>query len=112
MLGNVSEVLSKDNARWQDGVEEDVHIASFIPEFNGFLAKHREKLTNITPNTTENYFSKNNEEFLLGVTEFLYSSPNSKEWRKSFIFASNESLTCGEKSPSIRALKFRIHKFM
>ena len=82
-------------------------IETFIPDFNNFLIT---KQRTYHMNATE-YVFQNDDEFRSDITEFLYTSERQTEWRKSFIFPDNLSLTCGKNSPPIRILKFDIRNF-
>ena len=104
LIGNVSEILSKDNRQWDKDNEEKVRIESFIPDLNYFLIE-KEELFN--GNSTQS-----GDKFLSYITEFLFTSERSREWRRSFIFSTNESLSCGEPSPPILALRFQIQNFL
>lgn len=104
MIGNVSEILSNNNRQWDKDDEEEVRIESFIPDLNYFLAE-KEELSNVSS-------TQNEDKFLSYVTEFLFTSERSREWRRSLIFPANKSLTCGEPSPQILALRFQIQNFL
>jgi hypothetical protein len=104
LIGNVSEILSNNNRQWDKDDEEEVRIESFIPDLNYFLAEKKE-LSNVSS-------TQNEDKFLSYVTEFLFTSERSREWRRSLIFPANESLTCGEPSPQILALRFQIQNFL
>ena len=88
----------------EDGVEEtNKEFGSFLPPFNSFLqTKYNVSFLN------ENYTNQleDDDMFQIYLTEFLFSS-NGRQWRKSFVFVGNETLSCGEKSPDIYMLKFK-----
>ena len=111
MIENVTDVLSKDNRQWKGGDDKKVEINSFIPAFNNFLG---EKEFIINKKNNSNATKENKKDaFLEYVTEFLYMGTGvNKQWKKSFVFSGNESLVCGEKSPPILALRFRISNLM
>ena len=104
LIGNVSDVLSKDNRQRDKDNDENIVIESFIPDLKYFLSEKEESF-NVNS-------SKNEDKFLSYITEFLFMPERSRKWRRSFIFPTNESLSCGEPSPQILGLRFQIQNFL
>lgn len=109
LIQNISESLSKENRPMLDGKEVSVKIDSVIPAFNEYL-EEKEKNLCLTPNNCIDNVSLNESKFQSYLTEFLFAG--NIEWGQSFIFAKNESIICGEKSPQLLGLKFPIRQFM
>ena len=114
LIDNVTTVLSKNNRQWKGGNETKVRINSFLPAFINFLGEKGFIMDeNNNTNIPKENKSESDDVFHEHVTEFLYiGSGVNKEWKESFVFSGNESLVCGEMSPPILALKFRIQNLM
>ena len=108
MLGNISTALSRNNRQSENSNLEKVVIDSFIPTFQDFFID-KKNLTRIRSEKKNNKLDDEDEFFSL-VTEFLFTPGVGmrREWSKSFMFSGNDSLTCGERSPPIEALSFKI----
>ena len=109
MISNISDALSENNHQGSKKDDEEVVIDSFIPSFNDFL---RDKIYLSKSNDSHRYDSISEEEFLSLIPELIYTSDNMRKWKRNLIYAENETLRCGEKSPPIQALSFPVHKFM
>ena len=109
MISNISDALSENNHHGSEKEDEEVVIDSFVPSFNNFV---RDKIYLSESNESHRYNSISEEEFLSFLPELIFTSDNMRKWKRSLIYAENETLRCGEKSPPIQALSFPVHKFM